>query len=112
MDHRRRALARIPTPGGVVIVTCERRRWSTRQRPRPLPPGPRGYPSLGVVPQMRHDSLGFLSAMVRTYGDIVVLPFGPVRVYLLCHLEQVAYVLQGHAPNDGKSRFSAQVRPL
>jgi len=61
---------------------------------------------------MRHDSLGFLSAMVRTYGDIVVLPFGPVRVYLLCHPEQVAYVLQGHAPNYGKSRFSAQVRPL
>ena len=61
---------------------------------------------------MRRDSLGFLSAMVRTYGDIVVLPFGPVRVYLLCHPEQVAYVLQGHAPNDGQSRFSAQVRPL
>ena len=50
--------------------------------------------------------------MVRTYGDIVALPFGPVRVYLLCHPEHVAYVLQGHAPNYGKSRFSAQVRPL
>src|SRR5215510_13205406 len=112
MDHRRRALERIPTPGGVVIVTFERRRWSTRQRPRPLPPGPRGYPWLGVLPQMRHDSLGFLSAIVHTYGDIVVLPFGPVRVYLLCHPEQVAYVLQGHAPNYGKSRFSAQVSPL
>jgi cytochrome P450 len=61
---------------------------------------------------MRRDSLGFLSAMVRTYGDIVALPFGPVRVYLLCHPEQVAYVLQGHAPHYGKSRFSAQVRPL
>jgi cytochrome P450 len=61
---------------------------------------------------MRRDSLGFLSAMVRTYGDIVALPFGPVRIYLLCHPEQVAYVLQGHAHNYGKSRFSAQVRPL
>jgi cytochrome P450 len=61
---------------------------------------------------MRRDSLGFLSAMVRTYGDIVALPFGPVRVYLLCHLEHVAYVLQGNAHNYGKSRFSAQVRPL
>jgi cytochrome P450 len=61
---------------------------------------------------MRRDSLGFLSTMVRTYGDIVALPFGSVRVYLLCHPEHVTYVLQGHAHNYGKSRFSAQVRPL
>ena len=39
-----------------------------------------GGHSPGVLPQMRHDSLGFLRAMVRTYGDIVALPFGPVRV--------------------------------
>jgi cytochrome P450 len=92
------------------MITC----WPTfrRARPRTLPPGPRGYPWLGVLPQMRRDSLGFLSAMVRTYGDIVTLPFGPVRVYLLCHPEHVTYVLQEHAPNYGKSRFSAQVRPL
>ena len=63
-------------------MTFERTRWSTRRRPRPIPPGPRGYPWLGVLPQMRRDSLGFLSAMVRTYDDIVVLPFGPIRVYL------------------------------
>src|SRR5215470_7870143 len=114
MDHRRRAPERIPTlgrVGGVVVVTFMRQ-WSTRRRPHPIPPGPRGYPWLGVLPQMRRDNLGFLSAMVRTYGDIVALPFGPVRVYLLCHPEQVAYVLQGHASNYSKSRFSAQVRPL
>jgi cytochrome P450 len=87
-------------------------RWLTRRRPRTLPPGPTGYPWLGVLPQMRRDSLGFLSAMMRTYGDIVALPFGPVRVYLLCHPEHVAYVLQGNAYNYSKSRFSAQVRPL
>ena len=61
---------------------------------------------------MRRDSLSFLRAMVRTYGDIVMLPFGPVRVYLLCRPEHVAYVLQEHASNYGKSRFSVQVRPL
>src|SRR5262249_13350802 len=112
MDHRRRAPERIPTPGGVVVVPFERTRWSTRRRPHPSPPGPRGYPWLGVLPQMRRDSLGFLSTMVRTYGDIVVLPFGPVRVYLLCHPTHVTHVLQGNARNYGKSRFSAQVRPL
>src|SRR5438445_7388331 len=69
-------------------------RWPTSRRTRPVPPGPRGHPWLGVLPQMRGDSLGFLSAMVRTYGDIVALPLGPVRVYLLCHPEHVAYVLQ------------------
>src|SRR5262245_20548338 len=93
MDHRRSVPERLPILGGVVVVTCKRTRWSPRRRPHPIPPSPRGYPWLGVLPQMRRDSLGFLSAMVRTYGDIVALPFGPVRVYLLCHPEQVAYAL-------------------
>jgi cytochrome P450 len=61
---------------------------------------------------MRRDSLGFLTAMVRTYGDIVALPLGPHRVYLLCHPEHIAYVLQGNQRNYGKSRFTEQMRPL
>jgi hypothetical protein len=60
-------------------------RWPTYRRPRPIPPGSWGYPWLGVLPQMRRERLGFLSAMVRTYGDIVALPCGPMRVSLLCH---------------------------
>lgn len=89
-------------------------RWPTRgrTRPRAIPPGPRGYPWLGVLPQMRRDSLGFLTAMARTYGDMVALPFGPFCVYLLCHPEHIAYVLQGNPRNYGKSRFTEQVRPL
>jgi cytochrome P450 len=61
---------------------------------------------------MRRDSLGFLTAMARTYGDMVALPFGPFCVYLLCHPEHIAYVLQGNPRNYGKSRFTEQVRPL
>jgi hypothetical protein len=82
--------------------------WPARGRPRPrtIPSGPTGYPWLGVLPQMQRDSLGFLTAMARTYGDIVGLPLGPHLVYLLCHPAHIAYVLQGNPHSYGKSRLS------
>jgi cytochrome P450 len=76
------------------------------------PPGPRGYPFVGVLPHMRRDSLHFLTAMAHTYGDIVTLPFGPLRVYFLCHPDHIAYVLQQHHRNYRKSPFTDRVRPL
>src|SRR5206468_6047936 len=87
--------------------------WLTtgRTRQHPMPPGPTGYPWLGVLPQMRRDSLRFLTATARAYGDIVTLPLGPLRVYLLCHPDHIAYVLQDHH-NYTKSRFTEQVKPV
>ena len=54
-------------------------------------PGWGSCPRCGVIVSASY-------AMVRTYGDDRALPFGHVRVYLLCHPEHVTYVLQGHAP--------------
>lgn len=83
-----------------------------RTRQRPMPPGPVGYPWLGVLPQMRRDSLRFLTAMARTYGGIVSLPLGPLRAYLFCHPDHIAYILQDNHRNYAKSQFMEQVKPL
>jgi cytochrome P450 len=61
---------------------------------------------------MRRDSLHFLTAMARTYGDVVALPFGPLRVYLLAHPEHIASVLQHNHRNYQKSPFTDRIRPL
>jgi len=59
-------------------------------------PGPRGYPLLGAFPQARRDPLGFFLAAQRTYGDVVALPLGVRRLYLLCHPDHIKDVLQDH----------------
>ena len=35
-----------------------------------MPPGPRGLPLVGLIPQMRRDSLKIYNELARTYGDI------------------------------------------
>jgi hypothetical protein len=45
-------------------------------------------------------------------GDIVSLPLGPLRVYLLCHPADIAYILQDNYHNYTKSRFTEQVKPV
>ena len=60
------------------------------------PPGPRRYPLLGVFPSARKDPLGFFLESARTHGDVVALPFGMRRLYLLSHPDHIKYVLQEH----------------
>lgn len=56
-------------------------------------PGPRGLPFLGVLPGLRRDPLGTLIRAARDYGDVVALPAGPRRVYLVSHPDHVRRVL-------------------
>src|ERR1043165_8067005 len=67
------------------------------------PAGPRGYPLLGVLPQLRSDPLRtFLDAADR-YGDIVHLQAGPYNGYLLLDPTHIKHVLQDNARNYHKS---------
>jgi cytochrome P450 len=67
------------------------------------PAGPRGYPLLGVLPQLRSDPLRtFLDAADR-YGDIVHMKAGPYHGYLLLDPEYIKHVLQDNARNYHKS---------
>jgi cytochrome P450 len=60
-----------------------------------LPPGPRGYPLFGVLPQVLRDPLGTLMNAARKYGGVVYLgSYRPGRpVILISHPEPLRRVL-------------------
>jgi cytochrome P450 len=67
------------------------------------PPGPRGYPIIGVLRHLRSDPIGtFLDAADR-YGDIVHMKAGPYHGFLLSDPADIRHVLQDNARNYHKS---------
>src|ERR1044071_7832583 len=74
------------------------------------PPGPRGYPILGVLPQLRSDPIRtFLDAADR-YGDVVHLKAGPYHGFLVCDPADIKHVLQDNARNYHKSPLYDRLR--
>lgn len=64
------------------------------------PPRVRGLPLVGVLPQLIADPPGTLERISREhFGEIVAVPFGPVRVYLVTHPDHVQHVLQDNWRN-------------
>ena len=63
--------------------------------PKPiLPPGPRGWPLVGVALEMRKRGLDVLTQAAREYGDIVRIPlaFGQSRI-LVSHPDLIEQIL-------------------
>jgi len=79
---------------------------------RRVPPGPTGYPLVGVFPKARRDPLGFFGDCARRYGDIVSMRLGAHHVYLLRHPDHVKHVLQDHAHAYAKGPPATRVRSL
>jgi cytochrome P450 len=75
-------------------------------------PGPRGYPPLGLFPQLRRDPLRFLTEAARRYGEVVSLPLGPRRAYLLADPAHIQHVLQVQADRYRKGASVARIKPL
>ena len=75
-------------------------------------PGPRGYPLLGVLPELRRDPLAAFERAARDYGDVVRLPVGPIRVFLLNHPDHVKRVVQDNHRNYRLTRFYKRLRPV
>ena len=74
------------------------------------PPGPRGYPVVGVLPYLRLNPIRtFLDAADR-YGDIVHLKAGPYHGYLLSDPADIKHVLQDNARNYHKSPLYDRLR--
>lgn len=69
---------------------------------RAVPPGPRGYPFVGVIPNLLGNPLRYLPRVVAQYGDIVSLPMGSQRFYLLNHPDHIKHVLQMNNRNYHK----------
>ncbi len=58
---------------------------------RLVPPGPKGWPLLGVVPQFVRDPPGYLVRVAREHGDVARLPIGRGEVFLLSGPKEIEY---------------------
>jgi cytochrome P450 len=75
-----------------------------------FPPGPGGYPILGVLPHLRSDPIRtFLDAAER-YGDLVHLKAGPYHGFLVSNPADIKHVLQDNARNYHKSPLYERLR--
>jgi cytochrome P450 len=75
-------------------------------------PGPRGYPPLGIFPQLRRDPLRYLTEAASRYGAVVSLPLGARRAYLLAHPDHIWHVLQDQPHRYHKGASVARITPL
>lgn len=74
------------------------------------PPGPRGYPVLGMLPQLRSDPIRTFLDAANEYGDIVHLKAGPYHGYLVSDPAHIKHVLQDNARNYHKSPLYDRLR--
>src|SRR5262245_18388750 len=68
-----------------------------------LPPSPRGYPFLGMLPSLRSDPIRTFVQAADRYGDIVHLKTGPYQGLLVSDPAHIRHVLQDNARNYHKS---------
>lgn len=57
------------------------------------PPGPDGWPVVGVTREIARDRLGFITRTARSYGDVVRIPVDGGDFYALFHPDYVRQVL-------------------
>jgi len=69
----------------------------------PLPPGPKGHPILGVMPEFNRDTLGFITRC-RDYGDVVRSRFLYVYAYFLYKPDDIETMLVTNARSFRKAR--------
>jgi cytochrome P450 len=74
----------------------------TRVTEPTVPPGPKGHPILGVMPEFNRDILGFIQHC-HDYGDVVRARFFYVTGYFLFNPEDIEYILSTNAKNFIKS---------
>src|SRR6266542_533347 len=80
----------------------------------PLPPGPKGHPILGVMPEFNRDTLHFITRC-RDYGDVVRARFLYVTAYFLYHPSDIEYVVffyNNTSTTDIYTRSQHYARPI
>jgi cytochrome P450 len=73
------------------------------------PPGPKGWPIVGVALQIRRDALGALTRAAREYGDIVRLPVVQQERIFLNHPDFIAQVLVIQQSKFQKSELTKKI---
>lgn len=64
-----------------------------------LPPGPKRHPIFGNMIEFQRDSLGYLTYLQQTYGDVVSFHLENTPIILLSRPEHVRYILIENARN-------------
>ena len=77
---------------------------------RALPPGPRGFPIVGILPTLRRNPTAVFMSAARRFGDVVYLKIGPRRGFLITNPRDVRHVLQDNARNYHKSPLYSKLR--
>lgn len=80
--------------------------------PPPLPPGPRGYPVVGVMPKIWRDPLRFFGEVARDHGPVARVGLGKFTLFLISQPEPIQRVLQDNAQNYWKGEGLAAAKPL
>jgi cytochrome P450 len=76
---------------------------------RRIPPGPKGWPLVGLTFEVRRDPLGTMRRVAREYGDIVCLPIALQNRILLNHPDYVEQVLVIQQGNFHKSELTKRI---
>ncbi|XP_060580556.1 cytochrome P450 2J4-like isoform X2 [Ruditapes philippinarum] len=82
----------------IVIVAIA---MSNKDNKKTLPPGPRRYPVLGNLSQLKGDEMFYvkLNEMRKTHGDVLYLQLGAVKMLVVFGHDKVKKVLQDQKDN-------------
>ena len=91
----------------LTIVTFIAMAMSNKDKKKTLPPGPRRYPVLGNLSQLKGDEMFYvkLNEMRKTHGDVLYLQLGAVKMVVVFGNDKVKQVL-----HDQKDCF--KYRPI
>ncbi len=77
-----------------------------------LAPGPRGFPIIGCLPELKKDVLGLMMRSFNQYGDVVRFKMGPMVVHLVSHPDDIKRVLKNRTVFDKQTRTSRVIRQV
>ncbi len=81
-------------------------------RNRVPPYAKRGWPMLGVLPELSRDPPKFLNRLMEEHGSVVPIRIGPHRVIVAGHPDAVQRVTVLNAGNYQKTRFVEKLIPI
>src|SRR5919108_6461217 len=77
-----------------------------------LPPGPRGYPLLGMMPALKRDPIATFRDAASRFGDVSYFEILDRRGYLPTHPDDIKHVLQDNARNYKKSPLYEKLKAV
>ncbi|OEL28674.1 Flavonoid 3'-monooxygenase [Dichanthelium oligosanthes] len=82
-----------------LLLLCRGTKASASTSKLPLPPGPRGWPVLGNLPQLGAKPHHTMCAMAREHGPLFRLGFGSAEVVVAASAGVAAQFLRAHDAN-------------